>query len=66
LTGTGLDGADLTGACLDYSYLLATDFGDAHLQGATFKGAIWDHNTTWPSSFDPSTAHVGKWRGRSD
>jgi uncharacterized protein YjbI with pentapeptide repeats len=64
LTGAQLDGADLSGCRLDESYLLATDFGNATLEGATLVGAIWDQSTTWPRGFDPTRTQVGLWHGR--
>jgi hypothetical protein len=58
--------ADLTGASLCDAYLIATDFGNACLDGVDFSHSIWDQSTQWPPGFAPPFAKVGYWRGSRD
>ena len=66
LTGARLEGTDLRGANLKTAYALATNLGDALLDGADLTGVIYDQATTWPSGIRPPRGDIGMWHGRRD
>jgi uncharacterized protein YjbI with pentapeptide repeats len=53
LTGAQLNGANLRGANLTAAYAIATDFGDAEMDGAVLHRVVYDQATTWPRGVLP-------------
>jgi uncharacterized protein YjbI with pentapeptide repeats len=53
LTGAQCNGANLRGANLTGAYAVATDFGDAAMDGAILDRVIYDQATTWPTGVRP-------------
>jgi uncharacterized protein YjbI with pentapeptide repeats len=53
LTACNLIGADLSGADLTGAYALATDFGDADMEGTILDRMVYDQATTWPPGVLP-------------
>ncbi len=63
LRGTDLTRADLTDAHLgharlDFADLRAANFAGADLSETSFRDAVADDDTAWPTGFDPTTAGV--------
>jgi hypothetical protein len=54
LRGADLRGADLRGADLNLADLRGADLRDAQMAGADLEEAVFDRETRWPVSFDPT------------
>ena len=58
LTAADLTGARLNGARLDLADLRGADFSQADLTDTTFRDAVADDTTIWPTGFDPQHAGI--------